>query len=154
MPKFEIVPYSDDWAGDFASLNYEWIGRYFSVERHDSEILDDPRRFVIEPGGEIFIAVVSGLAAGAVALIPSADGSLELTKMAVSPEFQGMGIGDGLMARCIEYANEKGTKSIWLESHTKLAPALSLYRKHGFVETPKDPNSLYSRADIRMQLAI
>ena len=42
---------------------------------------------------EIYMAVVSGLAAGTVALIPAGDGILELTKMAVSPAFQGMGIG-------------------------------------------------------------
>lgn len=116
--------------------------------------MDDPQTSVIEPGGEIYMAVVAGLAAGTVALIPAGDGILELTKMAVSPEFQGMGIGDALMARCIEHARTSGVHTIWLESHTKLAPALILYRKHGFIETPKDPNSLYSRADIRMQLAI
>lgn len=154
MPNIEIVSFTDEWAGDFASLNYEWIEKYFAVEKHDKEVLDDPRTSVIDPGGEIYMAVVSGLAAGTVALIPAGDGVLELTKMAVSPEFQGMGIGDALMARCIEHARNTGVHTIWLESHTKLAPALSLYRKHGFVETPKDPNSLYSRADIRMQLAI
>ena len=154
MPNIEIVSFTDDWAGDFASLNYEWIEEYFAVEKHDKEVLDDPQTNVIEPGGEIYMAVVSGLAAGTVALIPAGEGILELTKMAVSPEFRGMGIGDALMARCIEHARISGVQTIWMESHTKLAPALGLYRKHGFVETPKDPNSLYSRADIRMQLAI
>ena len=154
MPNIEIVSFTDEWAGDFASLNYEWIEEYFAVEKHDKEVLDDPQTNVIEPGGEIYMAVVSGLAAGTVALIPAGEGILELTKMAVSPEFRGMGIGDALMAKCIEHARNSGVHTIWLESHTKLAPALGLYRKHGFVETPKDPNSLYSRADIRMQLAI
>ena len=154
MPNIEIVSFTDEWAGDFASLNYEWIEEYFAVEKHDKEVLDDPQTNVIEPGGEIYMAVVSGLAAGTVALIPAGEGILELTKMAVSPEFRGMGIGDALMARCIEHARISGVQTIWMESHTKLAPALGLYRKHGFVETPKDPNSLYSRADIRMQLAI
>ncbi len=74
--------------------------------------------------------------------------------MAVSPEFQGMGIGDNLVERCSTFAKTKGVQTICLESHTTLAPALSLYRKHGFVEVPGDPNSLYSRADIRMELAI
>ena len=154
MAKVEIVEFSDEWAEDFASLNYEWIEQYFAVETHDSEILDDPRTFVIEPGGQIFMAIVSGLASGTVALIPDGKDSLELTKISVSPEFQGMGIGDRLMEKCIEYATEQGVDKMWLESHTKLAPALSLYRKHGFVEVTGDPNSLYARADIRMELAI
>ena len=150
----EVVDFRDELAIDFASLNYQWIESEFSVEQHDREILDDPRKWVIEPGGQIFFALFGGTAAGTVALIPSADGVFELTKMAVSPEFRGQGIGDRLMEKCVKFAAETGAKSIWLESHTKLAPALSLYRKFGFVETPPDPNSLYQRADIRMELAI
>ena len=150
----EVVDFRDEFAIAFASLNYKWIESEFSVEKHDREILDDPRKWVIEPGGQIFFALVDGTAAGTVALIPSANGVFELTKMAVSPEFRGQGIGDRLMEKCVKFAAETGAKSIWLESHTKLAPAISLYRKYGFVETPPDPNSLYQRADIRMELAI
>jgi ribosomal protein S18 acetylase RimI-like enzyme len=87
-------------------------------------------------------------------LIPAGEAVLELTKMAVSPSFQGRGIGDKLMERCVEYAKEQGVKTVFLESHTSLTPALMLYRKHDFLEVPGDPHSLYSRADIRMELAI
>ena len=75
---------------------------------------------------------------------------MELTKMAVAPEFQGMGIANHLMTACIEYAEGNGTKVIFLESHRTLQPALALYRKHGFVETPIDPNSEYARADLSL----
>lgn len=154
MANVEIVEFSDEWAEEFASLNYEWIEKYFTVEKHDREILDDPQQFVIDPGGQIFMAIVSGLAAGTVAMIPSGDDVIELTKMAVAPEFQGMGIANHLMMACISFAEANGTKVIFLESHRSLQPALALYRKHGFVETPVDPNSEYARADIRMELAI
>ena len=149
-----IVDFSDGWAKDFASLNYEWIEKYFSVEKHDREILAYPPSLVINTGEHILMAIVAGLAAGTVALIPSGDGVLELTKMAVAPEFQGMGIANHLMQSCIAHAESNGTKLIFLESHRSLQPALALYRKFGFVEVPTDPNSEYARADIRMQLAI
>ena len=155
MGRVDIVEFDAQWAADFARLNYEWIEEYFAVEKHDREILDDPQRWVIEPGGQIFMAIVDGRAAGTVAMIPAGDGIIELTKMAVSPAFQGRGIGDMLMEYCIAYARERGdVQTVFLESHTKLSPALNLYRKHGFVEVPGDPNSLYERADIRMELGI
>ncbi len=154
MAKVEIVDFADEWAEDFASLNYEWIEKYFAVEQHDREILDDPEKFVTNAGGQIFMAVVSGLAAGTVALIPAGEGRLELTKMAVSPEFRGMGIGNRLMERCIEFAAANGIRCVFLESHRSLGPAIGLYRKYGFVEVPTDPNSEYARADIRMELLI
>lgn len=148
----EIVEFSDEWAEDFAALNYEWIEKFFAIEKHDRDILDNPREAVIESGGQIFMAVVSGLAAGTVALIPSGDGVLELTKMAVAPEFQGMGIANHLMQSSIEHARKTGVGRVFLESHRSLQPALALYRKFGFVEVPADRNSEYARADIRMEI--
>ncbi len=150
----EIVEFSDQWAADFAALNYEWIEELFSVEKHDREILDDPQKFVIEPGGQIFMAVVDGDPVGTVAMIPAGHGVFELTKMAVSPKFQGNGIANYLMRACIDFAERQRADSVFLESHRKLQPALVLYRKFGFVEVPTDPNSEYARADIRMELAI
>lgn len=150
----QIVGFDAPWAGDFAALNYEWIEKYFSVETHDRDILDDPQTWVIDPGGQIFMAIVGGQAVGTVAMIPAGDGVLELTKMAVSPEFQGRGIANHLMRACIAYAYEVSASNVFLESHRSLGPALSLYRKFGFAETPIDPNSEYARADIRMELAI
>lgn len=155
--KITIQDFKDHWAQDFASLNYEWIEKYFSVEQHDREILDNPQEHVINLGGRIFMAIAekaedrSVKAAGTVALIPARDGVLELTKMAVSPEFQGHGVANLLMEACIEHASRSGTKTVFLESHRSLQPALALYKKFGFIETPTDPNSEYARADIRME---
>ena len=95
-----------------------------------------------------------GEAVGTVALIPAKDNTLELTKMAVSPRHQGKGIGDLLMLAAIERSRSIGASTIFLETHHRLAPAITLYHKHGFVDTPPDPNSAYSRADVRMELAI
>lgn len=152
--QIKIVGFGEEWASDFASLNYEWIEKYFAVEKHDREILDDPRRFVIEPGGQIFMAISGGKGVGTVAMIPSGDGVFELTKMAVSPAYQGRGIANYLMQSCIDFAIERRAKKVFLESHRKLEPALALYRKFGFVEVPTDPNSEYARADIRMEREI
>jgi ribosomal protein S18 acetylase RimI-like enzyme len=74
--------------------------------------------------------------------------------MAVSPEARGHGVGDKLMAACVEFARSRGSASIILESNTKQEAAINLYRKFGFVEIPLDPNSHFVRANIRMELAI
>ncbi len=154
MDEITIVGFDEKYSSDFARLNYEWIDKYFGAEKHDRELLDDPVKHIIEPGGEIFFAVCGDKAVGTAAMIPAPDNVSELAKMAVSPDFHGLGIADKLMAACIEYARTTGKRGIWLESNTKLAPAIKLYRKHGFVETPLDKNSLYSRCNIQMELAI
>lgn len=150
----QVVTFDQRYADDFARLNYEWIGRYFKVEEHDREMLDAPYEYVIRPGGQILFALAGDEVAGTVALLAADEDMFELAKMAVSPDFQGRGISNKLMQACVDYARSVGKKRIFLESNTKLTPAISLYRKFGFKEVPLAANSPYERVNIRMELAI
>jgi ribosomal protein S18 acetylase RimI-like enzyme len=152
VPAIKILPFGTAYAQAFAELNYQWIEESYGIEEHDREILDHPFESVIKPGGEIFFALVGEAAAGTVAMIRMDAESFELAKMAVSPEFRGFGLGDKLMRACIDHARSAGAKCIILESNTKQEAAIRLYRKHGFVEIPLDPNSHFVRANIRMRL--
>lgn len=154
LESVEVVEFKDQFSPDFARLNYEWIAKYYTVEQHDHDQLDNPRAYIIDKGGQIFFAVVNGEVAGTVAMIRHNYESFELAKMAVSPKFQGYKIGDRLMEACIRYARGEGVPYIVLESNTKQFAAVGLYRKFGFVETPLDPNSQFARANIRMELAV
>ena len=152
--RLRIVGYRIEYAQAFADLNYEWIEKYYSVESHDREILDDPEAFIINKGGQIFIALEDGEPVGAVALIRAGDRVFELAKMAVSPKAQGKGIGALLISACVDYSTAQGMNEIILESNTRQEAALHLYRKAGFEEIELDPNSPYTRANIRMRLAL
>lgn len=149
-----IVEFDSRYAKQFADLNYHWIAETYGIEQHDHDILDHPKEAVIDAGGQIFFALDGDAVAGTVAMIPFGEESFELTKMVVDPEFRGRGIGDKLMEACIEFGRNSGRASIILESNTKQAAAIQLYRKFGFVETPLDPNSQYVRANIRMELLL
>ena len=154
MEEVSVVTFQPQFAEAFADLNYEWIAKFYQIEKHDHEQLDKPAETIIESGGQIFFVLLGDEVAGTVALIRMEGNSYELAKMAVSPKFQGRKLGDLLMRACIEFAETNGADSIILESNTKQAAAINLYRKHGFVETPLDPNSQFARANIRMELAI
>ena len=147
-----IIPFDPAYAKAFADLNYQWIEESYGVEAHDREVLDHPYETVIVTGGQVFFALAGGEAAGTVAMIRMDEDHFELAKMAVSPQFRGRKIGDQLMQACIGFAVSSGAKSIILESNTKQAAAIELYRKYGFTEIPLDPNSHFVRANIRMEL--
>ena len=147
-----IVRFDPANAKAFADLNYEWIASSYGVEQHDRDLLDHPYESIIQPGGEIFFAMLEGEAVGTVAMVRVDDEQFELAKMAVSPKIRGRGIGDRLMRACIEHATRAGARHIILESNTKQEAAVRLYCKHGFVEIPLDPNSHFVRANIRMRL--
>ncbi|QYO65322.1 GNAT family N-acetyltransferase [Leptolyngbya sp. 7M] len=152
--ELKIVSFDPTYAADFAQLNYAWIEKYFEIEPHDREVLDNPQQVIIDTGGEVFFALISGQAVGTTAMIRSDQATFELTKMAVDPDYQGNGIANHLMDACIKFARSQKASTIFLETNSKLSTAIGLYRKFGFVETPLDPNSQYSRADLRMELAL
>ncbi len=152
----QIRPFKQDHAAAFRSLNTAWIEHYFKLEGADRKVLDDPAGEIISPGGEILFAVSSGSekAVGTCALIRLDAEKAELAKMAVSEEARGKQVGLLLGESIIARARDRGFLVVLLESNRKLTPAMSLYRKLGFVEKPFPHRSVYSRADIYMELIL
>lgn len=146
----EIVDYTPELAPSFRDLNVEWLEKYFVVEPIDREILGDPDARIIADGGAILFARVDGTIVGTVALKHHGSGVYELTKMAVTERCRGAGIGRHLMRACLERYENLGGKTLFLESHSSLAPALHLYESAGFRHTPRDAPSDYARADVYM----
>lgn len=138
----------------FRQLNEEWIARYFTLEPADLKALDHPATYILEPGGGILLAEVAGTVVGTCALIKMADGGYELAKMAVAPAAQGQRIGYLLGQAAIERARDLGARRVYLESNSKLTPALQLYQKLGFQPLVQAVPSPYARADVQMELLL
>jgi len=149
--KVTIIPYSDKYTQLFHDLNMEWLEKYFYVEDHDKEVLENPRSYIIDNNGYIFFAKYKDKIVGTVALM-NEPGGYELSKMAVLPNYQGLKIGQKLMDHCIQFSKEKKWPSLLIYSNTKLSPAINMYRKNGFVEIPIKKNTPYERGNIKMEL--
>ncbi|HLV15480.1 MAG TPA: GNAT family N-acetyltransferase [Xanthomarina sp.] len=150
--QIEIIPFNPSYSKDFYALNMEWLKLHFSVEPFDEEVLNNPKKYIINKGGFIFFVLLNKQAVGTVALMPIVDeGTFELTKMAVSPEYRGYKIGQKLMQHCLDFAKEQQFKRLVLYSSRKLENAIYIYKKYGFVETPLEANCAYTRSDIKME---
>lgn len=136
----------------FRKLNEEWIKKYFKIEEPDRVALSNPKKYILDRGGFIFVATIDGEAVGVCALIKrDIPHSYELAKMAVSPKFQGKSIGYLLGRAAVEKARAAKAKSVYLESNTILTPALKLYEKLGFKKVAGVPTP-YARCNIQMEL--
>jgi DNA-binding MarR family transcriptional regulator/N-acetylglutamate synthase-like GNAT family acetyltransferase len=147
----EVVHFQPEHGDSFYKLNRHWLERYFYVEDIDHEILSDPMNKIIKPGGFVLMARIKDQIVGTAALMASKDRQLELSKMAVDEDYQGLGIGEKLLKSAIQQYQATDFKGLFLESNRQLTAALNLYDKYGFVEQ-ESPNetSSYSRADIYM----
>lgn len=152
-----------DEAPAFRRLNLAWIEPLFGVEAADRKTLDQPKETVIDKGGAILLAVRGARASrqaeailGCVALIPIADGGLELAKMAVAEEARGAGLGAALIEAAVARARALGAPRVYLETSSRLPAAIRLYERMGFTHEAADacPPSAYARCDRRMALVL
>ena len=149
----ELIEYRVEHATTFRDLNYEWINKHFEVEESDSAMLEDPGKHIIAKGGYIVIATYKSSVVGTCALIRHDANRAELAKMAVDDSAKGKGIGYLLGQRCVDKARELNFREVFLESNTKLTPAINLYKKLGFKRIIGEP-SPYVRCNIQMSLTI
>lgn len=152
--QLEIIPYSPKYLKDFKDLNIAWLEKYFWVEPHDQEVLGNPEKYIIDPGGNIFFVRERERIIGTVALMKIAEDVFELTKMAVVPDQQGKKIGQRLMEHTLDYARSRKWNKLILYSNRKLENAIFIYKKFGFKEVPIGENNPYARGDIKMELII
>jgi putative acetyltransferase len=138
----------------FRQLNEEWIERYFRIEAKEQEVLADPKGTILNDGGKIFFAIVENRCVGCCALRRLSDSEFEVAKMAVTPAFQGAGIGRKLLEVVIEAGQAMGARRLYLETNHTLTPAIRLYESVGFQHIPQEriTPSVYARADVYMEL--
>ena len=146
----DIVTFAPALATAFHDLNVEWLDRYFRVEPIDATMLKQPEQHIIATGGQILFARLRGDIVGTVALKHHGEGVFELTKMAVTADCQGHGIGRKLAVACLDEFRARQGRRLYLESHSSLGPALALYESLGFEHAESPRASEYQRADVYM----
>jgi len=124
------------------ALNSELAARY--PEPGATHFRLDPDE--VAPGAGVFVvARIGGRAVGCGALRCLREPALvrelgeavgELKRMYVAPEMRGHGIGRALLARLEDEARALGLTRLVLETGTRQAEALALYRSAGYVAIP------------------
>ena len=146
----EIIEFTNELKAPIKTLNYEWLEKYFRVEKGDFISLSNPKESIIDKGGFIYYAKLNNEIVGTVSLLKKTDTIFELGKMAVSKKAQGFKVGTILLEHSLNIAKQKQIKKLILYSNTILKSAIHLYKKYGFIEIELEIG-LYERANIKME---
>ncbi|MBY0449638.1 MAG: bifunctional helix-turn-helix transcriptional regulator/GNAT family N-acetyltransferase [Cyanobacteria bacterium] len=151
----EILEFQSDFAPAFRQLNEAWLLEYgYDLEPHDKQVLSNPKKYIVEPGGTVFFATVQGNSQemlGTCAVIAHGNGRFELSKMCVAPDYQGRQIGKKLIKTAIEWVKGQKGALLFLETTHQMERAIHLYRKMGFESKPFPEIPHYSRAEVYME---
>jgi len=97
----------------------------------------------------VWVAVADGIVVGGLVLMPE-DDCMTIANIAVHPEFQGQGLGRGLMELAEAEAKRLGYSELRLATHLLLTENLSLYTHLGWSETGRDQDRVYMKKNIRL----
>lgn len=153
--RIEILPFTDELAPYFESINSQWIKQMFVLEDIDKQVLQQPRQHIIDKGGKIWFAkhLTLGII-GACALLNKGNGNFELTKMGVVDTARGCKVGEILLRYVIQEANAMGVNSLFLLTNAKCEAAIHLYEKNGFVHDKQIMQAYgqsYERCNVAMR---
>ena len=150
----DIVSYRPELQPAFERLNRQWLEAHSLLEQADIECLQDPEGNVLATGGQVFFAVDDGNVVGTCAAIRVPPSTVELAKLAVSPEAQGRGIGRRLCNQVIQFARGVGATEVELTSNTALVSAIRLYESLGFRHAPLPAVVRYVSVDVYMTMSL
>ena len=110
------------------SLNFSLCFQGF-----DEELAALPGKYA-PPEGELLLARVGGSAVGVVGLRPLGDGTCEMKRLYVRPEFRRSGAGRLLAERVVALGGERGYRAMRLDTLASMEAARALYGRLGFRE--------------------
>lgn len=145
-----IVPWEDRFAGDFEEISVNWLKEFDLLEPIDLEMLGNPRRHILEPGGQVFFALEGDTVLGTCGMQPVEPGVYEVIKLGVRPECRGRGAAKLLLEACLDWAKTQQAHRVVLYSNSRLQSALGLYRRCGFVPIPYVAGH-YAVSDVQME---
>lgn len=137
----------------FEQLNKHWINKFFQLEQVDIDVLENPQEHIIDHGGDIIFVAVDDQIAGTVAYKKVDEETVEMTKMGVDEAFQGRKLGWLLCTTIQQRAAEAGFTKMILYSNRIMKPAITMYHKLGFEESPLEKGG-YERCDIKMDITL
>lgn len=88
-----------------------------------------------EPEGSLLLLEADNQTVGCVALRKIEDGTCEMKRLYLKPDYRKYGFGRVLAEKIIEIAKEKGYKKMNLDTLERLSAAIALYQKLGFIKT-------------------
>lgn len=88
--------------------------------------------YIDNPIWGFFVAKIDESIVGYVSFTQIID-ECQIVNVATTPSARKMGVGKSLIGALLSYANENGCKKLFLEVRESNLPAISLYRKFGFI---------------------
>ncbi|WP_251358618.1 GNAT family N-acetyltransferase [Kangiella sp. TOML190] len=137
----QIIDFSDEYKEQVIELIVSIQQKEFDIPigAEEQPDLEKVQTFYQQRNGNFWLALINKQVVGTVALLDIGNNQAALRKMFVHAEFRGpnYGIAKALLARLLNWSEEKEINEIYLGTTSKFLAAHRFYEKNNFQETSK-----------------
>ena len=137
MPEFIVATTEEDY--NAAALLFReyaaWLNIDLGFQNFEKEMKSLNSMYAL-PAGGIILCKEGTSFIGCVGVRKMDESTAEMKRMWVRPGLQSKGIGTQLLIKAVALAKACGYQKIRLDTLSTMTPAMNLYRKNGFIETP------------------
>jgi putative acetyltransferase len=120
-----------------------WLGFGLCFQNFDRELAELPGDYT-PPNGRLLLALQNDQVTGCVALRKIGEGTGEMKRLYVRPDFRGQGLGRILTETIIEAARDHGYDRLRLDTLPgRMDQAIAMYRSLGFKDIERYYNNSY-----------
>ncbi|MDB5203913.1 MAG: N-acetyltransferase [Ferruginibacter sp.] len=140
-------------AGNTGENMKKYLNATFAIPQLTAELNDNNSEFYFAQAGENIIGYIK-LNKGAAQTELKDRNGLEIERIYVLKEFQGLKVGQALYEKALERAREEAVEYVWLGVWEENPKAMRFYEKNGFVAFDKHHFKLgdEEQTDIMMKL--
>jgi putative acetyltransferase len=137
MIEFILVTTEEEYQAAAALFNEYavWLNIDLSFQDFAGELATLKSMYALPKGG-IIVLKDEHIFGGCVAIRKLDDETAELKRMYLQPAYRQRGLGMILLQKALTLAKEYGYTAVRLDTLNTMAPAMGLYKKAGFTETP------------------
>ena len=146
----KIITYKEKYKKGIINLVLEIIKKDYGKINATASSLPDLKNIpeiYLNNNGNFWLALDDDKVIGVVALRDHEKGRGYLKRMYLNEKYRGKGISQKLLTTLIDFAKNKGYKTIFLGTEEKNIVANKFYQKEGFEQIKKLPNNLPNFGD-------
>ncbi len=110
-------------------------------------------RYYVDAGGEFLLGFLGGSLVAMGGFKPLSVIEVEIMRMRVHPDWQGLGLGGTLLSALEKAARGGGYGHVYLETTVLQFAALAMYRSHGYQEVGRTRKAGFEVVQFRKTLA-